>query len=714
MEYFAHIRETENGEIVKQTVTEHLAGTASRSAAFAAAFGAAEYGRLVGEAHDIGKNSDAFQRRLSGGPRVDHTTAGAIECAKLDEMLAALCVASHHGGLRDYGNEYADQADAPTFVGRLKAGFLGKIPPYDWKGTLRAPSAAPDFEDEFTLSVWVRMLHSCLVDADWLDTEAFASDGQVKRGGYDPLTALLERLEHYIAPWFPPKNGLNQKRCKILKSCLEAAKGEKGLYTLTVPTGGGKTVASLAFALRHAVEHRMQRIIYVIPYTSIIEQNAAVFSEILGEKNVIEHHSAASFDCEGETNQENYRKRLATENWDAPVIVTTAVQFFESFYASRNSKCRKLHNIANSVIIFDEAQMIPSVHMLPCVGVISNLVAHFGATAVLCTATQPVLTDLIHSFSPKVTAKEICPNTTQLYQSFRRVRFENRGKLSNQALAQELAELPQCLCIVNTRKAAQGIFELLPEEGCFHLSTLMYPAHRKEVLHMVRERLKKGQVCRVVSTSLIEAGVDVDFPTVYRELAGLDSILQAAGRCNREGKREAEKSTVVIFEGETTLPPLFRTAVGATRETLMACSDPAAPETIERFFSTYRTLIGANLDKYRVVEHLRNGISGCALPFKTVAQEFHFIEQDTKTVYIPCGGGAPLCDALLSGCADRETYRKAGTYSVGIYEQHYALLCTAGDIQPLDEGSAVLKNLSLYDPQTGLSMKADTGKALFI
>lgn len=462
------------------------------------------------------------------------------------------------------------------------------------------------------------------------------------------------------------------------------------------------------------MKNNMRRIIYVIPYTSIIEQNAAVFRQILGEQNVVEHHSGAAFDSDEETNGTKSLQRLAAENWDAPVIVTTAVQFFESLYSNRPSKCRKLHNIANSVIIFDEAQMLPTDHLKPCVGVISNLVAHFEATAVLCTATQPVLNDLIQSFVPGIRVMEICPNVSELYKQFRRVSFRNAGAQSNTALADALSAHSQVLCIVNTRKAAQEIYQNLAGEGNFHLSTLMYPAHRQAVLQTVRKRLKDGLPCRVVSTSLIEAGVDVDFPTVYREMVGLDSILQAAGRCNRNGKHPADQSIVTIFTGELPTPVLFRTNIGATVEALAESRDPSDPESIHRYFTALRSLVGDNLDKARIVAHLRDGISGCGLPFETVARDFRLIDQATKTVYIPLDGGKELCDKLLSGYTDRSVFRKAGQYSVSIYEQHYQSLLFAGDLIPLDEENGVLANTDLYSEHTGLSMQADAGKAEFI
>lgn len=708
--YYAHIRD--DGAL--QTVMEHLTGTAERCAAFASAFQEEKRGELLGYAHDIGKCSEEFQRRLLGGPKVDHATAGALECAKIREDLLACCVVGHHSGLPDFGNPREDYPGAPTCIGRLKKGLSGGIPAYHWDEKIPAPGKPPAFQDRFTQTLWVRMLYSCLVDADYLDTEAFMTEEHQRRNGYDPLPVLLNRLNTYVQPWFPGKTELNRNRCNILRQCLDAAAQPRGVYSLTVPTGGGKTVASLAFALKHAVENGLDRVIYVIPYTSIIEQNAAVFRRILGENNVVEHHSGILFDEEDETNRGNLFQRLATENWDAPVVVTTAVQFFESLYANRSSRCRKLHNMANSVIIFDEAQMIPTCHLNPCVGAIANLTAHFRATAVLCTATQPALSDLFLQFCPGLKIQELCPEVSQAFRNFRRVTYRDGGKMSDEELAEALNQESQVLCIVNTRKAAQRIYDLLPREGSFHLSTLMYPAHRKEVLSTIRQRLEDGLTCRVVSTSLIEAGVDVDFPAVYRELAGLDSIAQAAGRCNREGKRRADSSVVTYFQSQNSVPVLQKVNVQAAQEALQQGGDPGDPETMQRYFTALRSLIGDQMDKTNAVKALREGISGCLLPFETVAKNFRLIDQATCTVYIPIGDGAAVCQPLADGTAKREDYRRAGQFCVSIYEQHYRALKDAGDILPLTETSAVLTNLSLYDPEMGLSLKSDPGKAEFI
>ena len=711
-DYLAHI--AEDGR--EQTVLEHLQSTADACARFAEPFQASQQGNLIGLAHDIGKCSLEFQERLRGGQIVDHASAGALECAKQDAEWAACCVAGHHGGLPDMGNLRNDSADSATLYGRLKKAIGGGIPAYEMPLSLPRTKAPHGYgKDMLSDSFIIRMLYSCLVDADYLDTERFMSDGEVERGTGEPLPQLLNKLERYIEPWWKPENELNARRCEILTACLNGGNQPRGIYTLTVPTGGGKTVASMAFALRHAVLNGMERIIYVIPYTSIIEQTADVFRGIFGEENVVEHHSNASYEVGEGGSAAQYRLARATENWDAPIIVTTAVQFFESLYANRPSKCRKLHNIANSVVIFDEAQMLPTAHLRPCVAAIAELVAHFRSTAVLCTATQPVLNDMFNQYAPGISINELCPNPSELFSQFRRVKFENIGAVDTDALAAQLAERQQVLCIVNSRKAAQEIYRKLPQEGGYHLSTLMYPAHRRAVLAEIRQRLKDGLPCRVVSTSLIEAGVDVDFPAVYREMAGLDSILQAAGRCNREGRREPEESVVTVFEGVSVTPQMLEINIGAAKETLKDGVDLTAPETVERYFRAYHDLMRGNaLDKYGVVSAFENGISGCQLPFRTVAERFHLIDDDTKTVYIPEGEGANLVERLRGGEHSRGLFRKLGQYGVSVYDAQFQELLDSGCLELLEDGSAILTDLSRYVLNMGLVLRDNQNTGFFV
>ena len=549
-----------------------MANVSVMAGSFGASFDAEQHAQRIGTLHDAGKYSSAAQKRMADPehtPKVDHSTAGAIIAFEVcRDGAGALAIAGHHGGMPDFGGRMASDG---TLMGRMKKDLSGR---YDYtafwqentidKGDFK-PIGLIDRINPFEAQFYARMLFSCLVDADFLDTEHFMQ-GEMPRGGHDDMQVLLERLKDYIQPWFAnPTTEINQKRCEILRDCLLSGEEPRGLYTLTVPTGGGKTISSLAFALTHAAKNNMDRIIYVIPYTSIIEQNAAVFKRVLGDDNVIEHHSGIEYDeKEDMESPEVMRQLLATENWDAPVIVTTAVQFFESLFSNKPSRCRKLHNIANSVIIFDEAQMLPLSYLKPCVSAIAELVRHYRTTAVLCTATQPSLARLFRDYDQDMSGREICENVGALQAFFRRVHFAHRGSFDFEILAEEMAQKAQVLCIVNTRKTAQKVFEMLPFDGSYHLSTRMTPEHRTKVLDEIRTRLRQGETCRVVSTSLIEAGVDVDFPEVWREMAGLDSILQAAGRCNREGRRDASESEVVVFSLPDGVPkPMQPNAVAA-------------------------------------------------------------------------------------------------------------------------------------------------------
>ena len=697
-----------------QSIEAHLKGTGELAETFAAEFGAAANGKLCGLAHDIGKYSDEFQLRLRGGKKVDHATAGAIECFKIKAAFEAVCVIGHHSGLPNVGHKDADTTESQTFFGRKLRAEQGGIPDYrkNWNGHIALPQDyfRPSGRG-FATAFYIRMLYSCLVDADYIDTETFMN-GDAGRGNYEPLSALCDKLTAYISKWNNPTREIDILRQKILNSCIEKASAPRGIFSLTVPTGGGKTVASMAFALNHAAANSMKRIIYVIPYTSIIEQNAKVFRDILGQENVVEHHSSVSYELSENADELEYRSALAMENWDAPVIVTTAVQFFESLYANRSSKCRKLHNIANSVIIFDEAQMIPSNNLRPCVAAIAELVRAYNATAVLCTATQPAIDEMLLEYSKKESVVELCPDVDGMFEKFRRTSFEKEGRLTTDELVSRLESQQQVLCIVNTRKFAQEVYEALPSEGRFHLSTLMCPVHRKQKLDEIRERLKSGKTCRVVSTSLIEAGVDVDFPRVFREMAGLDSILQAAGRCNREGKRSAESSIVTVFESENKVNKLIAVNRDAAEETVRDWTQPNTTSTIERYFKAYRDFL-RNDDKSGVITASEKGISGCGLPFEWIAKEFKLIDQNTFTVYISVGEGKELISRLREGERSRELYRKAGMYSVSIYENHFNALINAGAAEPFGDDAAILTDLSLYSDEKGLATDVTDGSALF-
>lgn len=710
--YLAHISAT--GQ--KQTVFEHLCATAALAKSFAQPFGGQEQAELAGLAHDIGKYSQAFQKRLKGDPlQVDHATAGAIECWTRRQLFAAFAVAGHHGSLPDGGSQ-TDSADRNTLWGRIKRKDRGCLEPYEsWQQEITLPPAGvPSFIARQDGPEWIfftRMLYSCLVDADFLDTEAFM-EGRSRETSEASMEQLWDKLHSYLSGWFPPKGALNVQRCKILEQCIQEGEVQQpGLFSLTVPTGGGKTVSSLAFALTHARKCGLRRVIYVVPYTSIIEQTAQVFRKILGAENVLEHHSNILYDADGESDPHTVRLSRATENWDMPVVVTTAVQFFESLYACRSSQCRKLHNISGSVVIFDEAQMLPIPYLRPCIWAMAQLVRHYRVSAVLCTATQPALQPIFREFLPEIPMQELCPPELCPQELFRRVSFRQSGRLTWDALAAQLNAHHQVLCIVNTRKAAQEVYRRLGAADSFHLSTLMCPSHRKAQLAEIRRRLTEGLPCRVVSTSLIEAGVDVDFPAVFRETAGLDSILQAAGRCNREGKQPAEESIVHIFEGEEKAPPLFSTAIGAGKAAISHHADIASQKAIHDYFSTLLDLKGKEAqDKEQILSLIQSEF----FPFRTVAERFHLIDSPTRTVYIPWREGAALVAQLRSGAGGRRLLRQLGQYSVSVYEKHFAALEAAGDLEVLENGAAVMRNGALYSDETGLSLEADAGKGLFI
>lgn len=709
MDYFAHTRE--DGE--RQTVKEHLFGTAELAARFATPFHAEEVANLSALLHDIGKYTVDFQRRLlENRKRVDHATAGAFECAKRNQLYAAFVVAGHHGGLPNRGTA-GDLSDEGTLIGRLRRGQEGKLADYqDYQKEIVLPSVKlPEFcaQKVETDMFFIRMLYSCLVDADFLDTERFI------RGPRDVVAPSMEELrqkvENYTAKWFPPKSDLNKRRCEILQACREKGRDEApGLFTLTVPTGGGKTVSSLAFALEHAVQHNKHRVIYVIPYTSIIEQTADEFCKILGSENVLEHHSGVQYDEEDCATPEVIRKKNATENWDMPVIVTTAVQFFESLHANRSSKCRKLHNLADSVIIFDETQMIPIPYLRPCVFSIGELVAHYGVSAVLCTATQPALDKVFREYFSHLTATELCPEGVTDDPIFRRTTIERIGIQGWDALADRLNEREQVLCIVNSRKNAQQVFERFEGEGCFHLSTLMTPKHRRAVLKEIRECLKNKRPCRVVSTSLIEAGVDVDFPFVFREEAGLDAMLQAAGRCNREGKNSAEESKVYLFQSEGMLPNMFHLPVDAAKVVLREYEDITTGQAIRRYFEELLELKGKTAQD---IHDIMKKMKSQAFPFQDIADEFHLIETETRTIYILREKEQEYLKRLKEGERSRELFRELAQYGVSVYPKHFEELEQAGDIRLLEDDVAVLENWKLYEENTGLSMKADFGKGIF-
>ena len=673
----------------------HLENVSKLCADFCSTFGAENEGQLCGLYHDIGKYSTAFQRRLCGSKvTVDHSSAGALLLFEHRNVPAAMCIAGHHTGLADCGtrNDLSD-----SFMARINQARRGGIEDCSaWRRELpieipKGSRSLPGLGSYF----YTKMLFSALTDADWLDTEAYFEDRPLTAATSN-LEELAQKLDVFVSRWDDPKTDLNRRRCMILRAAIEHGEDSPGLFSMSVPTGGGKTVSSMAFALRHAVRHGLRRIIYVIPYCSILEQTQQVFEEIFGSGNITAHYSGAEYPASEDRED---RRAFSAENWEAPIILTTAVQFFESLYSNRPGKNRKLHNIAQSVIVFDEAQMLPIPFLRPCLAAICELVDRYGCSAVLCTATQPTVEPLLREFLPAFPLRELCPEPEAMYQAFRRVSYTDDGALSDDELVERLRKRKQVLCVVNSRRQAQKLYRSINAgKGNYHLSTMMTPCDRKRSLQEIRERLKSGQDCRVISTSLIEAGVDVDFPEVYRAIAGLDSIIQSGGRCNREGKRQASESCVHIFRTEAKPPRMQEQNISAAERTIRRFEQADSPEAIRAYFSflLYTLKDERQLDEKKIIEHAAN------LQFKTVADAFKLIEGADCTVYIPVGEGAALTRELRENGPNRSLLRKLGEYGVSVYRDYFTHLRDAGALEIISENAGILLDTGLYSPETGL------------
>ncbi|WP_399679939.1 CRISPR-associated helicase Cas3' [Xenophilus sp.] len=737
--YFAHSLPGED-ERFWQPLPAHLLNVGAAAGAFASVFDAQMLATVQGWLHDLGKYTLPFQERLRGSPlRVDHSTHGARIIAQqrfgLAGQLLAYGIAGHHAGLANGQGE----GERTALADRLRSADLPVLDPV-WERDIALPDKlglpsgfkfygetrqqAKD-RQPFQLAFLTRMLFSCLVDADFIDTERFyrqAENEPDHRSSGPPassLGALRSQLDSHLGQ-FKADSEVNRLRSDILRHVRQQAARDPGLFSLTVPTGGGKTLASLAFALDHAIAHGLRRVIFVIPFTSIVEQNAAVFRQALGplgEAAVLEHHSAFVQADPPRDDPERYQSleklKLAMENWDAPIVVTTAVQFFESLFAAKPSQCRKLHNIAGSVVVLDEAQTMPLKLLRPCVAAIDELARNYRSSVVLCTATQPALE--APAFEGGLTdVRELTHEPTQLFRQLERVRVRHIGTLSDEALAEHMRSREQVLCIVNNRRHARAVYQAMADlPGARHLTTLMCAKHRSKVLAEVRQMLKEGLPCRLVSTSLIEAGVDVDFPTVLRAEAGLDSIAQAAGRCNREGRRALNASDVLVFATENedwAPPPELKQYAQAAREVLRQCEDdPLSPEAIERYFSLLYWQKGSErLDEPNLMGQLRDSRPD-SLPMETLAAKFRMIDSVQMPVIVPYDDDAKKAiDALTyaQGCAGLA--RKLQPYLVQLPRQGFDALYKAGAVIPVTpekwgDQFMVLAHEGLYDPHFGLS-----------
>ncbi len=718
-------------------LNEHLLEVAKLAQQFATSFNGGDWAYLSGLWHDLGKYRPRFQhyiRKVSGfeenahigddAGKAPHSTAGAIHAGNLfgrEGRVLAYLIAGHHAGLSDWDSENSNlsyrlaQSDG---LSEYKES-MAEQPPAE---ILALDANKPDLKKipggKNGFALWVRMLFSCLIDADRLDTEAYTDEGKaLERGKWPSIQTLHEQFTSFIDEKtnqaVPSK--VNKIRASVLNDCKIKAIDSPGLFSLTVPTGGGKTLSSLAFALMHARHHEKRRIIYVIPYTSIIEQTVDVFRSIFGDA-VVEHHSNA----EADSNKDNAKSHLATENWDAPIIVTTNVQFFESLFAARTSRCRKLHNIVNSVVVLDEAQLLPPEFLQPILDVLNLLTAHYGVTVVLSTATQPAFStknyfDAQNNIRGLNNVREIISDPDYLYESLNRVEVElpkdwNQGK-SFDELSQEIAQHESVLAIVSRRKDARELWERMPS-GTLHLSALMCGQHRSNVIQQIKARLKEGIPTRVISTQLVEAGVDVDFPIVYRAIAGLDSIAQAAGRCNREGK--LDKGKVIVFVGPQPSPVgLLRKAEDACRSILYHQSEH--PLARSRFASYFEKLYYAcDLDANGINKLLEVDGKTLAVNFRKAAEKFKLIaNENSAAVIVRYKEKADLNDSdspeiekwlntLKRDGPDRWIMRKLQRYTVNISKKDVERLLAQGDIEELFPGLYGQVSDLLYHDQLGL------------
>ncbi len=707
-----------------QPLEEHLKAVADKAAEFAADFQSADWAWNAGWLHDVGKATNAFQKYLSksnglddssyddDGSMSNHASAGAMLASQtlgdcVGRILAYIST-GHHAGLPDWYTVDAGNAALPKRLeeGRKNLEYIKSFAK-DIVSRLRPLRCPPDFvKKPGHFHLWVRMIFSCLVDADYLNTECFvAPEKAVFRDGYPSLQHLAKRFFDalYKLEKSASLTSVNIIRSEIRQACEKKANDPRGFFSLEVPTGGGKTFSAMAFAFRHALKHGHRRVIYVIPYTSIIEQTAQALSKFVGKENVVEHHSNL------EPDRESQRSRLAAENWDAPVIVTTNVQFFESLYAAKSSRCRKLHNIVNSVVILDEAQLLSPRWLSPCVDVMNQLVQNYGVTMVLATATQPALNSLPPPCPNLDPPTAIIPSEMNLYERLKRVDYGLpvdwiKGN-DWQDIAERLQRHEQVLCIVNTRRDCHDLFKLMPK-GTMYLSALMCGKHRSEKIAEIKKRLKDGLPTRVISTQLVEAGVDIDFPVVYRALTGLDSIAQAAGRCNREGRlNESNRfGQVYVFIPPNPSPSglLLKGEQSAREMASLPEFDLHTTDTFNRYFRLFYSAVNDTGMDWLIGRLIRDAAPALHFQFRTADREFNIIDQAQRPVFVRYGDSDKWLDELRRIGPTRQNMRLLQRYVVNLRENNFRKAVENGLVEQIRDGywCWALK----YDPEIGLNI----------
>lgn len=711
----SHIRKIgdnrEDWEI--QSNEDHTKGVAKLASEFASHFEMSEWGKVLGLLHDKGKEQKTFQQHIIKSSEYDvgvkvegdssHAYVGGLIARQLYPKEACLLVnplMGHHRGLYDY-TDLEDELEK-----KIPADVNIEIPKYQ----LSLPKIKYQSKDFHHL---VRMLYSCLVDADFLDTEHFMDNEHSRlRRLRKSLEDLYPLLTNYLSNLKAgAKNTeVNNIRQEIQQYCINESIGPSGFYSLTVPTGGGKTLSSLVWAFKHAIFHQKKRIIIAIPYTSIIVQTASILRNIFGEENVLEHHSNVDPDQlkDGELKE---RIKLSTENWDAPIIVTTNVQLFESMFASHSSKCRKLHNLCNSVIILDEVQTLPTDFLQPIVDALDSYSRMFKVSVLFTTASQPVLQGEHRGVNPMVklkgleNIKEIIPQSANLHERLRRVKLEfmDENPCSYEEIVDKINQYDRVLCVVNTRRDAKEIFDRLPNDGInIHLSRMMCPAHISKEIERIKTELKdpNSKVIRVVSTQLIEAGVDIDFPIVFRQEAGLDSVLQAAGRCNREGRLNMGTTYVFSLSKERALPPGFISRTNSARKNMGSCYDWFSPKAMNDYFLQLYARV-KDFDKQKIQDSLYKMNE---LLMETAAEKFKLIDDTTVPVVVnwECGESMSLLEELKQKGPSYHLMKKLSFYSVNINQRQLVDLLKDGIIEEVIAGVYFAPRCSQYSNSLGL------------
>jgi len=695
---YAHTPGTGSNEF--HCLIQHLQGVATYAEAFASKFGAEQVGRCLGLVHDLGKASPGFQRYLrqcyEGVPnpsKSPHSDPGAVAVKQIG--LFTLCVQGHHGGIPSKPESKKRRQNACSTAVEAAKALASEL---DIPAIQSHPAMASERDAEHLL----RLSFSALVDADYLDTEAHFS-GRVERGHYPSLAEYRQKLEDELARFGEPVGEVNRVRREVQNACRAASDGNPGFFRLTVPTGGGKTLASLLFALRHAEKYGLDRVIVAIPFTSIIEQTADTYRRIFGDENVLEHHSAVAVADEESPQRLYVSQRLAAENWDCPLVVTTNVQLFESLLSNKPSKCRKLHNVARTVIVLDEAQSLPPAHIQSTTDVLGWMVKYAGCSVVFCTATQPDYSGIADVPNDLVQAREIVSEPERLFVRLKRVEFIHRGAWTHDDVARRLDSEQQALAILNTKADAAKVLAFCTEEA-FYLSAWLCPDHRRQVLAEVRQRLRDGRPCRLVSTQVVEAGVDVDFPLVLRAMAPLDSLVQAAGRCNRNGLLAA-LGICEVFELADGKSPMgaYRSAIDTTRrfipDRLSQVGMPGLQaEFTKAFFANTGTDVrvkcaGAETSLQKLRE---------AFDFPQVAKYAALIEE-TNSVAVKTYAPDRVNEILRSldfGASPRLAARKLATVSVSLRPNELAKAMKDGLVVAHQSGFHLW--VGPYDPQIGI------------